>query len=740
MEAAELVMKILLVGYTVPQSGVRGMGLGISRYIYYIGKEMREMGHDVELIVRDDFKPKENWIKTAHAPKFAWYPYPFYLRRQLKNKQADVFNSDYVVTGAPLAWLNKRPLVVAVHDALPFQYDRRELTIKDRMFVRFFKMCFNSCKKKADAFVVRSESAREEILKSTDLDDDKVFVVSGGIDPKFFYPTKKKPHDKIRIGYKGGLDGRKNAKLLVEIFRRMVKERDDIELHVAGAGANLEKFRRMNIPNAKFYGYIPIEKENEFLNSLDIFVYPTLGEGLGLPPCLPPNIRIVTNEGLTPISEIKKGTKVLTHEGRFGTVVKTFKRNYRGKIIKITPYSLNEPIKLTPEHPVLAFKRPKKKYKKGRLWAEQKPTWISAEFLEKGDCVIFPRYGFGASNTSYFDLSSFDNVIYDRKYVWYKMGYSPKTGELLKINRKIRLSRKLARLIGFYISEGSTSKSDFSHIEFSFGSKDRIYAQEVERNIKSIFGAVANAIYSRNKIRVIVSGTIIAKFFSKLCGLGAKNKRIPFEILYGDKEILKETLNAIHIGDGNVYKGTSSISTISRQLSNDLIIAFIRLGLKPHRKSNRRKDKKSLEYSINFSLSNTKPYSHSNKSWFLEDGTGFAVLIKDVKKTLYKGQVYNLEVNEGNSYCTESFVVHNCEAMACGIPVLASNTTSMPEIVGGAGIITEPTVESFYKELWKLVEDARLRKKIAARCLKRAKTMTWKRAAEDSLEIYEAVV
>lgn len=277
-------MKILLVGYTIPNSGVRGMGLGISRYIYYLGKELIKMGHEVELVVRDDFKPKEGWITTAHAPKFGWYPYPFYLRTQLKSKQADVFNADYVVTGAPLAWLNKRPLVVAVHDALPFQYDRQELTIKDKMFVRFFKMCFNSVKKKADAIVMRSENAREEILKCTNLDEDKVFVVNGGIDPEFFYPTRKKPHSKIRIGYKGGLDGRKNAKLLVEVFSRMVKERNDIELHVAGAGRNLEIFRNMKIPNAKFYGFIPIEKENEFLNSLDIFVYPTLGEGLGLPP------------------------------------------------------------------------------------------------------------------------------------------------------------------------------------------------------------------------------------------------------------------------------------------------------------------------------------------------------------------------------------------------------------------------------------------------------------------------
>lgn len=277
-------MKILLVGYTIPGSGVHGMGLGIGRYIYHLGKELIDMGQDVELIIRDDFKPKEKWIRTVRSPKFGWYPYPFFLENQLRREKADVFNADYVVTGAPLAWLKKKPLVVTMHDALPFHYDEKELSAKDKMFVAFFKYCFNSVRKEADALVMRSESAREDLLSHTNVDEDKVFVVSGGVDTEFFHPLKKKSAGKIRIGYKGGLDARKNVKLLVEVFRKMSRVRDDIELHVAGAGANLEKFRAMKIPNAKFYGYIPIEQENEFLNSLDIYVYPSLGEGLGQGP------------------------------------------------------------------------------------------------------------------------------------------------------------------------------------------------------------------------------------------------------------------------------------------------------------------------------------------------------------------------------------------------------------------------------------------------------------------------
>lgn len=277
-------MRILLVGYTVPQSGVKGMGLGISRYIYHLGKELLVMGHEVELVVRDDFKPKERWIKTAHAPKWGWYPYPFYLKSVLKNSQADVYNSDYVVTGVPLAWLKKKPIVVSMHDALPFHYDPKNLTAKDKFFVMFYKRCFNYIKDRADAIVMRSENAREELLQYTNVDEDKVFVVSGGVDTKIFHPMKKVKHDKIRIGYLGGLEARKNVKLLVEVFRKMAGKRDDIELHVAGSGLNLKHFIDMKIPDTKFYGFVPIEKENEFLNSLDIFVYPSVGEGFGMPP------------------------------------------------------------------------------------------------------------------------------------------------------------------------------------------------------------------------------------------------------------------------------------------------------------------------------------------------------------------------------------------------------------------------------------------------------------------------
>ncbi len=80
------------------------------------------------------------------------------------------------------------------------------------------------------------------------------------------------------------------------------------------------------------------------------------------------------------------------------------------------------------------------------------------------------------------------------------------------------------------------------------------------------------------------------------------------------------------------------------------------------------------------------------------------------------------------------------EAMACGCPVIASNTSCTPEILGDAAIYVSPRdVEGWYKALAMLLGDESLRKKLASKGLERAKTFTWRRAAEETLNVYKEV-
>lgn len=86
----------------------------------------------------------------------------------------------------------------------------------------------------------------------------------------------------------------------------------------------------------------------------------------------------------------------------------------------------------------------------------------------------------------------------------------------------------------------------------------------------------------------------------------------------------------------------------------------------------------------------------------------------------------------------EGFGLPALEAMACGTPVLASNTSSLPEVVGDAGLLVNPLdTEAIAGGLDRLVRDAELRRELAERSLARAAGFTWVRAARQTLGVLE---
>jgi len=276
-------MKITLLAHTTPYSGVTGISMGISKYIYNLSVELRKKRYDAELFIRDDYKPKENWINTVYSPKYSWIPYLFFLGRKIRNLKSDIYHADYVTTGAVLMNKNKRPAIVSIHDVIPFTYNKEELSKMNRVRLKWYMSNFKKIEK-ADAITVLSEYSKKEAIKYTNIPEEKIYVTYPGVDFNMYFLLKKKPHKNIRIGYLGGLDGRKNVTLLVEAFNDIVRSRSEIELHIGGTGENLQTFKNMRIKNAFFHGFVPDSQVTKFYNLLDIFVFPTLSEGFGLPP------------------------------------------------------------------------------------------------------------------------------------------------------------------------------------------------------------------------------------------------------------------------------------------------------------------------------------------------------------------------------------------------------------------------------------------------------------------------
>jgi glycosyltransferase involved in cell wall biosynthesis len=88
----------------------------------------------------------------------------------------------------------------------------------------------------------------------------------------------------------------------------------------------------------------------------------------------------------------------------------------------------------------------------------------------------------------------------------------------------------------------------------------------------------------------------------------------------------------------------------------------------------------------------------------------------------------------------ESFGIPMLEAMACGVPVITSNTSSMPEVAGDAALITDPFQPSeITAAMIRLHNDNNLREKMIAAGLTRSSKFSWKAMAEDVLEIYREI-
>ena len=89
----------------------------------------------------------------------------------------------------------------------------------------------------------------------------------------------------------------------------------------------------------------------------------------------------------------------------------------------------------------------------------------------------------------------------------------------------------------------------------------------------------------------------------------------------------------------------------------------------------------------------------------------------------------------------EGFGLPVLEAMACGCPVLSSNASSLPEVVGDAAILLDPMdVEGFTREMVRTMSDSDLRQDLRERGLARSAQFSWDRTARETIAVYRALL
>jgi glycosyltransferase involved in cell wall biosynthesis len=89
----------------------------------------------------------------------------------------------------------------------------------------------------------------------------------------------------------------------------------------------------------------------------------------------------------------------------------------------------------------------------------------------------------------------------------------------------------------------------------------------------------------------------------------------------------------------------------------------------------------------------------------------------------------------------EGFGLPPLESMACGVPVIASNVSSIPEVVGDSGLLIDPSdAQALALKMVQLLEDEVLRSQLADRALARSQLFSWAKCTDQTVDVYKAAV
>jgi glycosyltransferase involved in cell wall biosynthesis len=89
----------------------------------------------------------------------------------------------------------------------------------------------------------------------------------------------------------------------------------------------------------------------------------------------------------------------------------------------------------------------------------------------------------------------------------------------------------------------------------------------------------------------------------------------------------------------------------------------------------------------------------------------------------------------------EGFGLPPLEAMQCGVPVITSNTSSLPEVVGDAGIMVSPTDgDALCQSILEIYRNPSLQKAMSLRSIEQAKKFSWQKCTQETIHAYKTAL
>lgn len=285
-------IKLLLDSRMIDSSGI---GTYLQNLIPFLKKE-------VDLILLGNRNKIENHIheknlKIIPMRASIYFPYE-QIEFLLKIKSVDIFWSPHF--NVPIFPVRAKKRIVTIHDIFPLVFKELYSPL-ERAYV---KLLINSAVNLSDLIITVSNFSKSEIIKYTQIKEDKIKVIYNGVDKEKFKVYDKKDLERVKSKYKlpdrfilfvGNIKPHKNLKGLLKAFKVVVEELDEnLFLVITGKKEGFLKgdreiFKLINMdPLLKkrifLTGYVN-EKDLPILYNLsELFIFPSFYEGFGLPP------------------------------------------------------------------------------------------------------------------------------------------------------------------------------------------------------------------------------------------------------------------------------------------------------------------------------------------------------------------------------------------------------------------------------------------------------------------------
>jgi glycosyltransferase involved in cell wall biosynthesis len=224
---------------------------------------------------------------------------PYSIREQisvpmdLRREGVDLFHAPHYVL-PPLVLC---PSVVTIHDCIHLMFPQY---LPNRLAWGYARASMWTATHRSDRVLTVSEASKRDILRFFSIPPEKIDVIYNGIDDRFWTAPSEEVVERVReryqlndpfLLYAGNIKPHKNLERLIEAFDRLRAEGfADLKLLIIGDEISKYTALRRAVhrhhlhKHVRFFGFVPDDTLAVLYRLADVFVFPSLYEGFGLPP------------------------------------------------------------------------------------------------------------------------------------------------------------------------------------------------------------------------------------------------------------------------------------------------------------------------------------------------------------------------------------------------------------------------------------------------------------------------